>query len=846
MGPCLADARADALLPAPGCVPADPPTRPLPLTDVSSRPEALTAQPAAQALIALAPDSGAPSSDDSASDESEDSDAPEDLQPGQLLPEDEINPADDPLVDPVPNSMAAWERQVFDVVPRVFTPEPPEKQASKVREVLAGLEDAPVEPTLPEVQRLRTNLEGIPSEIPDAEDFVAGSFSHNRYAWEEMLKGDGSRAARRVRGWLREGFKPVFGDPQKAKPQKRRIVEAMLNRQYPGQDPATFLTGNRPHRVAFRNHRSFYEHWEFSSKELLKLLLWGAIALVKPGEEPVEVESPLGVVDQEGKCRLFLNGRYVNIFLAELPFRYQRLRDVLLFVLKDSFMSTWDLKSGYYHIPLHPSFRKYMGFRVGRLVFRYNVPAFGLSQACFLFTRLMNEPAKALRRRGVPISDYIDDGITAAATFGRCLQNALFSVRLLGALGAYLGLPKCHLTPEQLRQWLGFIIDSVQQRFQLSPSRVAKLKRQLQNLFDAPAITARDLASVAGRIVSASPAVLPASLLSRPFFQALTGKLSWDDLFPNQQAVKETAQFWMQNLDRFNGRPWWPRPVALEATADASGLGYGGELTVFGFPPVVFRGTFSPQFASASSTAREVAGYVAATEAAIQISDGRLDGASLLLTGDNQAAVACVNNLRSSRPEIHQLLRRLFDLCLDANCGVQARWRPRELITRADELSKEPDASDWGLSPQLVSDICAKFGVSPVIDLFASAVHHVSDKFISKYFEPGCTGVQAMALDWRLLCQPSETAWVFPPPNLVNQALARLSYLRIDAVFVLRYQEASNEWVTLRSIQQALVSAPFMIPRSGRSCHPSLRVPAKAINPAFTGLCAIHIKWCTI
>lgn len=95
-----------------------------------------------------------------------------------------------------------------------------------------------------------------------------------------------------------------------------------------------------------------------------------------------------------------------------------------------------------------------MGFKVGTLTFRYNVPAFGLSQACFLFTKLMNQPAKALRQRGTPVSDYIDDGLTAAPSYGRCLLQVVSAVRLLGALGAFIGLPKSQLKPERLRQWL--------------------------------------------------------------------------------------------------------------------------------------------------------------------------------------------------------------------------------------------------------------------------------------------------------------------------------------------------------------------------------------------------------
>lgn len=108
--------------------------------------------------------------------------------------------------------------------------------------------------------------------------------------------------------------------------------------------------GDRPHKVAFRNHQSFYRHWDFASNEILKLLKWGAVSLIEESEEELDVISPLGVVDQDGKWRMFPNARYVNLFLKELPFKYQRLRDILSFVRKDSFISTWDLKSGYYHV----------------------------------------------------------------------------------------------------------------------------------------------------------------------------------------------------------------------------------------------------------------------------------------------------------------------------------------------------------------------------------------------------------------------------------------------------------------------------------------------------------------
>lgn len=755
------------------------------------------------------------------------------------------HPAEEPQAEPDGIDMRAWEEAAKKVRPRIARPDPPELQRNKVRTVLQRLDGACGEPDANETAALLKELDVIAGKIPNADDFVAGNFAHNRAAWEEMLREQPTRAGRRVLSWLIRGFRPTFGDPAHAKPDKKKIVNEMLRKAYPGREPAEFLTGDRPHRVAFKKHRSFYRHWSFSSAELLKLLLWEAIEIAEPEDGTVvTVENPLGVADQDGKQRLFLNGRYVNIFLKELPFQYQRLRDVLLFLEKESFMSTLDLKSGYYHVFLHPSFRQYMGFRVGNLVFRYTVPAFGLSQACFLFTKLMNEPAKALRFRGVPVSDYIDDGFSGARTFARCLFQVVGAVLLLGALGAFLGMPKCHVLPEQIRQWFGFLVNSVDETFELSPSRLAKLKRQLMEVRQASHVTARALASLAGRIVSASPAVLPASLYSRPLFEAISGRLCWDAFFPNQESVKETALFWLKKLDRFNGRPWRPAPVNLRATVDASGLGFGGTLSAGESDPVIFRGTFSAHEAGASSTARELSGYLGALRVAAYLHASKLRGSSLLITGDSQSATSDINRFRSSNPVLNRLLRQMFDLCLEAGCDIQAQWVPREHITLADAISREPDASDWGLDPAIVKAIIRHFNVRISADLFASATHHVSVNFVSKFYEPGCTAVQALRLDWRTILDVNQSAWVFPPTPLTGAALDRIRTFKINAIFVGRACKASNEMLLLCDLPGAFVSEPYVIAKASGSCHPSLRVPAGTINPAkFLGLHATYIKW---
>jgi hypothetical protein len=74
-------------------------------------------------------------------------------------------------------------------------------------------------------------------------------------------------------------------------------------------------------------------------------------------------------------------------------------------------------------------------------------------------------------------------------------------------------------------------------------AKIARIKKALQEAVIKPSTTPRALARMAGNIVSTSPAIMPAALFSRSLFQAIKGKASWDEIFPNPDAVQKTAEF---------------------------------------------------------------------------------------------------------------------------------------------------------------------------------------------------------------------------------------------------------------------------------------------------------------
>jgi hypothetical protein len=394
-----------------------------------------------------------------------------------------------------------------------------------------------------------------------------------------------------------------------------------------------------------------------------------------------------------------------------------------------------------------------------------------------------------------------------------------------------------------LVKWLGFLVESEEQMFKVSDSKLAKVKNALEEMLLTPTTSSRKLAALAGKIVALSPAVLPAALYSRRFYQAMRGDSDWDTVFPTTDAVKETAEFWLRNLDSFNGRRWWPRPIELRLEVDASGVGFGGTITTNRLVKTPFLGTFSEAQAHQSSTARKMRGYAAAVDAATKQLPDVIRGSSILLIGDNQGAISALNQFRSSVPESHESLEKVFQLCLQYDFYIVASWVPRDNSAEADELSRRPDASDWGISRSIFGQVCSWFGSTPNVDLFASDTHHVVNQYYTRFYTPGCTGVHPFKLNWSELVGPADLAWIFPPSRSSSQVISLIQRYRINALLCISAPKGSNELLQIRSLEEANVKSPFQIPRSSDSCTPSCRVPAGIFNPAFLGLTVYLIQW---
>lgn len=138
-----------------------------------------------------------------------------------------------------------------------------------------------------------------------------------------------------------------------------------------------------------------------------------------------------------------------------------RLRDA-------KYLSTLDIKSAYWQIPLEESSKEITAFTVqGRGLYHFNVLPFGLSNAPATWQRFID------RVLGMDLEPYVfvylDDAIIVTSTFEKHSEILEEIFKRLAAAKLTLNKDKCHFCKPELR-YLGYVVDS--QGLRVDPDKV--------------------------------------------------------------------------------------------------------------------------------------------------------------------------------------------------------------------------------------------------------------------------------------------------------------------------------------------------------------------------------------
>ena len=546
---------------------------------------------------------------------------------------------------------------------------------------------------------------------------------------------------------------------------------------------------NYPSRCFLRNNLSALKHKQFVADAISELLSHSCII---EHEFPPYCINPLTVAEGK-KLRLVIDLRHVNAYLVKPKFKYEDLRSLSQVIEGGYWFFTWDLKSGYHHIDISVDHQQYLGFSWEyenglRRYFTFTVLPFGLSTACFCFTKVLRPFVKRWRSMGHLSFIYLDDGFCGAPDKISAQAASIVQRKELRASGLLCNEEKSVWDPAQTGEWLGFIINTISMKFYMPERKVAKLKATLQSAISDGYCSYRYLAKIAGSVMSCALAVGPmARLLTRQMYLNIETRGSWDSVVQFSPGLLEELRFWFTNIDCFNGhRISEPVTTCTVIFTDASESGFGGfSATIDG---AAVSGMWTQDDIGSSSTHRELKAIYFVCLSYLD----QLRGKKVKFFTDNQGAARIVS-IGSSKPELQQIAMAIFNVCLINCIQIEAQWIPREANIRADILSRFIDADDWSINTSVFQMLNSAWGPYTV-DRFASYYNSQLAIYNSKYSSPGSSGVDAFSQDWS-----SSNNWLCPPVHLIVATVKKLKVSRGQGTLIIPEWPSGLFWPYLHS-----------------------------------------------
>ena len=226
--------------------------------------------------------------------------------------------------------------------------------------------------------------------FPDPGHFKAGMIHESFPVWQRLL-ADYSCAVDLLE-ILRDGvrvenfFTPFRGD-------------------FKGQ----FYHAQTPPSIQIKNAAICAQFADFISNTIVQwvasgvLSVWGEVGVVSPPH------LVLPITIEPSKPRLCHDERFLNLWIRDLPFKLDHQADLPRCVLPGHFQTTFDDKSGYQHVRLHPSSETYFGLEWDNFFFVFRTLPFGRKASAYIYHNLGLVVSHAARSLGVPLSQYIDD-----------------------------------------------------------------------------------------------------------------------------------------------------------------------------------------------------------------------------------------------------------------------------------------------------------------------------------------------------------------------------------------------------------------------------------------------------
>lgn len=133
------------------------------------------------------------------------------------------------------------------------------------------------------------------------------------------------------------------------------------------------------------------------------------------------------------------------------------------------------------------------------------------------------------------MSYLIDDAFFAWHGKQEAKREGLIVLMIFAALGLFLSVRKCQLLALLAGKFLGLIVNAPQSRFEIPADKKEYILQLIKDGLQTTGLTARQLAKIAGVLLSVKEAVHKAPLYTPLLFRAVAAAEGWEALVPKKE-----------------------------------------------------------------------------------------------------------------------------------------------------------------------------------------------------------------------------------------------------------------------------------------------------------------------
>ena len=572
---------------------------------------------------------------------------------------------------------------------------------------------------------------------------------------------------------------------------------------------AQILATIKGHKITFDQVVKFPKIWakkptQAESVAVANLLSAGVVELA-PSKG--YINNIFLIPKDSGEHRVILDMSIVNESIKYVHFKMANLGSALCLINQGDFFIKLDLKCAYDCVSIAPECRKYLQFISNGKIYQYVGFPNGLSEAPRFFTLILKPILGLLGSRGCRHCGYLDDLLLMDSNPDRLREHGAFIIQVFMFLGFIINTSKSVLVPAQEIVFLGFHLSAITMCVSLPGGKREEISKLCIDLHYRSHCSRRHLASVIGKLVSASMAIELGPLHYRGLQRLLISseKLPWDShLILDKNSILDLI--WWSRLENLSAQSQILRQSpTLELRTDASNTGWGASLG-----DQRIHGHWPREIQSMQINVLELTAVLLALKQ-LQV---HIRCKCLLIRADNTTALACIRKKGSTaNPELTRISGKIWEWAVHNNIQLVVQHIPGIQNSVADLLSRQgQDQSDWKLDPSVFSSIALLRG--PItLDLFASSGNCQVPRFFSWKPQQGAEKVNALLHPW-----PEKGAYAFPPFCLIPQVLQKI---HLEGVVVTVITPVWHTAIWYPKLLSMLVAVPLLLPNRDLLTNPA-------------------------